>query len=57
MQVVVVPWIRDYTLITKHDLKVRPVYHWTPRRTRAHMAIAYMAFAYVRLLAYRVKLQ
>ena len=37
--------------ITKHDLKVRPIYHWTPRRIRAHLAIAYMAFACVRHLA------
>ena len=43
--------------ITKHDLKVRPIYHWTPGRIRAHLAIAYMAFACVRHLAYRVKLQ
>ena len=43
--------------ITKHDLKVRPIYHWTPRRIRAHIAIAFMAFACVRHLMYRVKLQ
>ena len=43
--------------ITKHDLKVRPIYHWTPRRVRAHLAIAFMAFACVRHLAYRVQLQ
>ena len=43
--------------ITKHDLKVRPIYHWTPRRIRAHLAIAFMAFACVRHLAYRVDLQ
>ena len=43
--------------ITKHDLKVRPIYHWTPRRVRAHLAIAFMAFACVRHLAYRVRLQ
>lgn len=30
---------------------------WTTRRIRAHLAIAYMAFACVRHLAYRVKLQ
>ena len=34
--------------ITKHDLKVRPIYHWTPRRIRAHLGIAFMAFACVR---------
>ena len=43
--------------LTKHDLRVRPVYHWTPRRVRAHLAIAYMAFACVRHLCYRVELQ
>ena len=28
----------------KHDLKIRPVFHWKPRRIRAHIAICYMAF-------------
>ena len=31
--------------ISKHDLKVRPIFHWTPNRIRAHLAIAYLAFA------------
>ena len=43
--------------ITKHDLKVRPIYHWTPHRVQAHIAIAFMAFACIRHLAYRVALQ
>ena len=43
--------------ITKHDLKVRPIYHWTPSRIRAHIAIAFMSFACVRHLMYRVRLQ
>ena len=43
--------------ITKHDLRVRPVFHWKPERVKAHIAIAYMAFACVRHLAYRVALQ
>jgi len=43
--------------ISKHDLKVRPIYHWTPNRVRAHLAIAFMAFACVRHLEYRVSLQ
>lgn len=43
--------------ITKHDLKVRPVYHWTPDRIKAHIAISFIAFSCVRLLEYRVKLQ
>lgn len=43
--------------VNKHDLKVRPVHHWTPRRIRAHLAIAYMAFACVQHLTYRIRLQ
>ena len=43
--------------ITKHDLRVRPIWHWTPARIRAHIAISFMAFACVRHLAYRVAVQ
>ena len=25
--------------VTKHDLKVRPIFHWKPRRVEAHIAI------------------
>jgi transposase len=49
--------IEESFRITKHDLKVRPIFHWTPRRIRAHIAIAFMAFSCVRHLMYRVKLQ
>lgn len=43
--------------INKHDLKVRPVFHWAPRRVKAHLAIAFVAYALVKYLEYRVKLQ
>lgn len=43
--------------ITKHDLKVRPVFHWKPERVRAHLAISFTAYALVKYLEYRVKLQ
>ena len=43
--------------ITKHDLKVRPIFHWTPNRIRAHLVISFMAFTCVRHLEHRVKLQ
>jgi transposase len=43
--------------VTKHDLKVRPVYHWKPRRVRAHIAICFAAYALVKHLEYRVRLQ
>lgn len=43
--------------VTKHDLKVRPVYHWKPRRIKAHIAICFAAYALVKHLEYRVRLQ
>ncbi|MDE2790041.1 MAG: transposase [Paracoccaceae bacterium] len=43
--------------ITKYDLRVRPVFHRTDWRIRAHLAIAFMAYACVRHLAWRVALQ
>ncbi|KIC71463.1 Transposase, IS4 family [Neochlamydia sp. TUME1] len=43
--------------ITKHDLKVRPIFHWTPERVKAHLALSFIAFCCVRHLEYRVALQ
>ena len=40
--------------IAKHDLKVRLIWYWNSARIRAHIAIAFMAVACVRHLAYRV---
>ena len=28
----------------KHDMKIRPIFHWKENRVRAHIAICYMAF-------------
>ena len=39
--------------ISKHDLRIRPIYHWTPRRVRAHIAICFMALSCIRHLEYR----
>jgi len=49
--------IEESFRITKHDLKVRPIFHWTPERIQAHIAIAFMSFCCVRLLEYRIKIQ
>ena len=43
--------------ITKHDLKIRPIYHWKPSRVKAHLAISFMAYTLVRYLEHRVRLQ
>jgi len=43
--------------INKHDLKIRPVFHWKPSRVRAHLAIAFTSFCLVKFMEHRVKLQ
>jgi transposase len=43
--------------VTKHDLAVRPIFHWKPDRVRAHIAICFMAYSLVKNLEYRVALQ
>ena len=40
--------------IHKHDLLIRPVFHWTPKRIKAHVALVYMSFALVRFLQYKL---
>jgi transposase len=49
--------IEESFRISKHDLKVRPIFHWVPPRIQAHLAIAFMAFTCVRHLEHRVALQ
>lgn len=47
--------IEEAFRFNKHDLKLRPIYHWKPERIRAHIAICYIAFA---LMSYaRVRLR
>lgn len=49
--------IEETFRITKHDLRVRPIYHWTPGRIKAHIALCYIALVCVRHLEYRVAKQ
>jgi transposase len=49
--------IEECFRISKHDLKIRPIYHWTPKRIRAHIMICFLALVCVRHLSYRVKLR
>jgi transposase len=43
--------------LSKHDLKIRPIFHWTPQRIKAHIAICFMALTCTRYLHYRIKTQ
>lgn len=36
--------IEEVFRVNKHDLKMRPVYHWKPERIRAHILICFMAY-------------
>lgn len=47
--------IEETFRVTKHDIKVRPIFHWTPRRIKAHIAICFMALTLIRHLQYRMK--
>jgi transposase len=52
-------WLRQIEesfRINKHDLMVRPIFHRTEQKIKAHIAIAYMAFTLVRHLEYRMYL-
>jgi len=42
--------------VSKHDLKVRPIYHWTESKIKAHIALCFMALVCVRHLEYRINL-
>jgi len=39
----------------KSSLKIRPVYHWTPRRIKGHVAMCYLAFCVCKVLEKRLK--
>jgi transposase len=47
--------IEDCFRIDKHDLRMRPVFHWTPNRIRAHIAICFVAFSLIRFLQHHLK--
>jgi transposase len=42
--------------IKKHDLRVRPVFHWSAKRIRAHIAICFVAFSLIRYLQHRIRI-
>jgi transposase len=37
--------IEEAFRVNKHDLKMRPIFHWTEKRIRAHIAICFLAYA------------
>jgi transposase len=47
--------IEDCFRISKHDIRMRPVFHWTPNRIKAHIAICFVAFSLIRFLQHHLK--
>lgn len=47
--------IEEAFRFNKHDLKLRPIYHWKPERIRGHIAICYIAFALLSYAKIRLK--
>ena len=49
--------IEEAFRISKHDLRMRPLYHWTENRVKAHIAICFLAFTLAKQAVYRIALQ
>lgn len=50
-------WVIEESFrINKHNLKMRPIYHWTPKRIETHIALCYMSYAILRHIQYKVNL-
>lgn len=41
--------------MNKHDLKMRPIYHWKPNRIKGHLLICYLAYALVSTVMFKLK--
>lgn len=47
--------IEEAFRISKHDLKMRPIFHWSPSRIRAHISICFLAYAIAKQAIFRLK--
>lgn len=49
--------IEEAFRVNKHDLKMRPIYHWKPHRVKAHLSICFLAFTLAKQATYRMRIQ
>jgi transposase len=42
--------------VNKHDLRMRPIFHWKPKRIKAHIAICFLAYTIAKQATYRLGL-
>ncbi len=48
-------WVIEESFrINKHNLKMRPIYHYTPKRIEAHILLCYMVFALIRHVQFKL---
>ena len=47
--------IEEAFRVNKHSLKMRPIYHWSPRRIQAHISLCYLAYAVAKHANYQLK--
>ena len=51
-------WVIEESFrINKHTLEMRPIYHYVPRRIKAHILLSYIAFGVCRYVQKRVGMQ
>jgi transposase len=49
-------WVIEESFrINKHNLKMRPIYHFTPARIQAHILLCYMVFTLIRHVQFRLQ--
>lgn len=46
--------IEEAFRINKHSLKMRPIYHFSPRRIKAHVLLCYISFALAKQVCFRL---
>ena len=50
-------WVIEESFrINKHNLEMRPIFHWTKERIESHIALCYMSFTILRHIEYKVSL-
>lgn len=47
--------IEEAFRVNKHSLKMRPIYHWSPRRIQAHISLCYLAYSLAKHAKYQLK--
>lgn len=47
--------IEEAFRLNKHSLKMRPIYHWTPKRIKGHILICFIAYAVAKYTLYLLK--